>query len=102
MHFRISNFIKSGAAEEKIESFIANISSSEAPPERTVKLVNELFNISKSESIPLDQVPGYVREKLQEKQKIDEEIKQANDILQSRNVNIETINEYIRVSEKLN
>jgi hypothetical protein len=104
-YFRLYNYLinKSGAADEyKIESFIANISSTEAPPERAVELVNELFNISKSESIPLDQVPAYVREKLQEKQKIDEEIKQANDVLQSKNVKTETIDEYIRVSEKLN
>jgi hypothetical protein len=101
--FRLYNyFIKSGATEDKIESFIDNISSSNIPPEKVIELVNQLFNISKSESIPLDQVPGYVGEKLQEKQKIDEDIKQANDVLQSKNVNIETIDEYIRVSEKLN
>jgi DNA repair ATPase RecN len=61
-----------------------------------------LFDISEAESIPLDQVSGYIKEKLEEKQKIDEEIKQANDVLQSKNVNIETIDEYIGVSEKLN
>jgi hypothetical protein len=60
-----------------------------------------LFNISKSESSPLDQVHGYVREKLEEKQKIDEEIKQANDVLQSKNIDIETIDEYIILNEKL-
>ena len=103
-HFRLYNYLinKSGAADEyKIESFIANISSSEAPPERAVELVNELFNISKSESIPLDQVPGYVREKLQEKQKIEEEIKQAGALLQSKNVSIEAINEHIQLNEEL-
>jgi hypothetical protein len=60
-----------------------------------------LFNISKSESSPLDQVHGYVREKLEEKQKIDEEIKQANDVLQSKNIDIETIDKYIILNEKL-
>jgi len=45
---------------------------------------------------------NFVKEKLEEKQKIDEEIKQANDVLQSKNVNIKTINEYIRLNEKLN
>jgi hypothetical protein len=39
---------------------------------------------------------------LEEKQKIDEEIKEADVILQSKNVNIETINEHIRLNEKLN
>ncbi|MFL6340648.1 MAG: hypothetical protein ACJ72U_03770, partial [Nitrososphaeraceae archaeon] len=82
-HFRLYNYFK-GASEEKVELFITNVSSNDIRPERIIELVNELFNISKSDSIPLDQVPGYVREKLQEKQKIDEDIKQANDILQSK------------------
>jgi hypothetical protein len=47
-------------------------------------------------------VSGYIKEKLEEKQKIDEEIKQANDVLQSKNVSIEAINEHIQLNEKLN
>jgi hypothetical protein len=54
------------------------------PPERTIDLVNQLFNISKAESIPLNHVLGYIREKLEEKQKIDEQIKEADTILQSK------------------
>jgi deoxycytidine triphosphate deaminase len=49
----------------------------------------------------LDQVSGYIKEKLEQKQKIDEKIEQSNNVLQSKNVNIETINEYIRLNEKL-
>jgi hypothetical protein len=102
-HFRLYNyFIKSGAAEEKLESFIAKVSSSDIPPEKIIQYVNQLHDISKAESIPLDQVSGYIREKLEQKQKIDEEIKQANYVLQSKNVKIETINEHIRLNEKLN
>jgi hypothetical protein len=56
----------------------------------------ELYDISKKESILLDQVSGYMKEKLGEKQTIDEEIKQANNVLQSKKVNIETIDEHIR------
>jgi DNA repair ATPase RecN len=83
--FRLYNyFIKSGATEDKIESFIDNISSSNIPPEKVIELVNQLFNISKSESIPLDQ-----------------EIKDANDILQNKNGTIETINEYLKLKEEL-
>jgi hypothetical protein len=70
-------------------------------PEKVIELVNQLFNISRSESIPLDQVPVYIKEKLEEKQKIDEEIKQANDVLHSKNIDIETIDEYIILNEKL-
>jgi hypothetical protein len=60
-HFRLYNyFIKSGASEEKVESFIANVSSTgdDIPPENIIQCVNQLFNISKSELIPLDQIPS--------------------------------------------
>jgi hypothetical protein len=88
-HFRLYNyFIKSGAAEDQIETFIAKVHSTDIPPERIIELVNQLHDISKSESIPIDQVPGYVREKLEEKQKIDEQIKEADVLLQSKDVDI--------------
>jgi hypothetical protein len=45
--------------------------------------VYQLDEISKSESIPLDQVSGYVREKLEQKQKIDDDIQQADTVLYS-------------------
>jgi hypothetical protein len=47
------------------------------PPEKLIELVNQLFNISKAESIPLDQVPEYINKKLQEKQKINERVREA-------------------------
>jgi hypothetical protein len=37
-HFRLYNFIKSGASEEKIESFITNISSNDVPPKESLSL----------------------------------------------------------------
>jgi hypothetical protein len=64
--------------------------------------VYQLDEISKSESIPLDQVSGYVREKLEQKQKIDDDIQQADTVLQSKNVNIEAINQHIQLNQKLN
>jgi hypothetical protein len=101
-HFRLySYFRKSGAAEEKIESFIDNMNSSNLPPERAIELVNQLFNISKSESIPLDQVLGYIKEKLEEKQKIDEGVREADAELQSKHVTIEAINEHLKLKEQL-
>ena len=39
---------------------------------------------------------------MEEKQKIDEEIKEADAILQSKNVTIEAINEHIQLNEELN
>ena len=101
-HARLYNyFIKSGATEEDIESFIVNISNSNLPPEKVIQYVNRLFNISNTESIPLDQVSEYIKEKLQEKQKIDEAIKEANAMLQSKTVSIEAINEHILLKEEL-
>src|SRR5215212_9056800 len=101
-HFRLYNHIlKSGASENAIESFVTNVSSNDIPPERAIELVYQLHEISKAESIPLDHVPGYMKQKLEEKQKIDEQIKEADAILRSKNVNIEAINEHIQLNEKL-
>src|SRR5919199_6058747 len=51
-NFRLHNFIKtSGAAENKIESFISNVSSTDLPPEKVVELVNQSYEASKSESV---------------------------------------------------
>jgi hypothetical protein len=102
-HFRLYNyFIKSGAAEDKIESFIDDINSSHLPPDKVVALVNQVFAVSSEQLIPLDQVPNYIKEKLEEKQKIDDQIKEADVTLQSKNVSIETINEHVKLNEKLN
>jgi tRNA C32,U32 (ribose-2'-O)-methylase TrmJ len=99
---RLNNYIvKSGAAEDKIESFIDNISSSNLPPEKVIELVNQLHYISKSEPIPIDQVSGYINKKLEEKQKIDEEIKQADAALQNKNVTFEAISEHLKLKEEL-
>jgi hypothetical protein len=94
-------FIKSGAAEDKIESFIAKFSSNDISPEKIIELVYQLYEISKVESIPLDQVSGYIGKKLKEKQNIDEEIRQADAVLESKNVTIEAINEYLKLSNEL-
>ena len=101
-HFRLHNFFKnSGAAEEDIESFVTNISTSAASPEKVVELVNQLFNISNTESIPLDQVSGYIEKKLEEKENIDEATKEANDVLQSKIVTLEAINEHAKLNEMI-
>jgi DNA repair ATPase RecN len=47
-------------------------------------------------------VPDYVRKKLEEKQNIEEAIKEADAVLQSKNTSIETINEHMKLNEKLN
>jgi hypothetical protein len=78
-HARLYNFIKtSGNSEDQIESFITNISSTELPPEKVIELVNQIYEISRGESVLPDQLPNYVKQKLEEKQRIDEEIRQAD------------------------
>jgi cell division septum initiation protein DivIVA len=99
---RLYNFIKSsGASEDQIEAFIANVISSDVSPENIVQYVNQLFAVSREQSVPLDQVPNYIEQKLEEKQKIDDQIKEADATLQSKNVSIETINEHIQLNEEL-
>jgi hypothetical protein len=58
----------------------------------TLKLscyLNQLYDISKAQSIPVCEVPTYIEKKLDEKRRIDEEIKKADILLQSKNVTIE-------------
>jgi hypothetical protein len=72
-HFRLINYIiSSGAAEDKIESFITNVNSGYIPADKAIELVNQIYEISKSESVPPDQLPNYIKQKLEEKQRIDE------------------------------
>src|SRR5437870_5350107 len=64
--FRLYNFIKkSGANENQIESFIINCAdiTGSSPLEKIVDLVNQLFDISKSEKISPSQVPDYFQQK---------------------------------------
>jgi uncharacterized protein (UPF0335 family) len=56
--------------------------------------MNQIYDISKSESVSPNQLPDYVRQKLEEKKKIDEDIKESEATLQSKNVNIQAINEH--------
>ena len=60
-----------------------------------------MYEISKSESVPPDQLPDYIKEKIKEKQRIEEEVQQANDVLENKKVAIESINEYIKLNEEL-
>ena len=46
-------------------------------------------------------MPIYINHKLEEKQRLEEQIQQAGALLQSKNVDIETINEFNQLKEKL-
>jgi len=101
-HFRLYNyFIKSGAAEDRIESFITNVGTGDVSPEKVIELVNQLYDVSHEQSISVHEVPKYIERKIEEKNKIDQEIQQANDVLQSKNIDIESINEHRELNQKL-
>jgi uncharacterized protein (UPF0335 family) len=100
--FRLYNFFKnSGAAEKDVESFITNINSGYIPPGKAIELVNQIYEISRNESVPPDQLPDYIKQKLEEKQKIEEQIQEVDAILQTKNVKAKAINEHVKLTEKL-
>ncbi len=100
--FRLYNFFRSsGAKENEIESFITNINSGYIPQGNAIELINQIHEITKLESVPPEQLPNYVKRKLEEKQRIDQEIHQADAILQSKNVTIEAINGYLKLNDEL-
>ena len=88
---RLCNYIqKLGANQDQIESFIANCmnGANSLPPEKIINLTNQLFEITKSESIPPVEVPVCIKQKFDDKQKIEEKIKEADATLRSKNVDI--------------
>jgi hypothetical protein len=100
--FRLYNFFKnSWAAEKDVESFITNINSGYIPPGKAIELVNQIYEISRNESVPPDQLPDYIKQKLEEKQKIEEQIQEVDAILQTKNVKAKAINEHVKLTEKL-
>jgi hypothetical protein len=99
---RLYNFFRgSGAKENEIEYFITNINSGYIPPGKAIELINQVYEISKSESVSPDQLPDYIKQKIKEKQKIEEGIQQASGLLENKNVAIESINEYIKLNKEL-
>ena len=78
--------------ENQIESFISNCRISGAgvealPSEKIVDLLNQLFNISKSESIVLEKVPEYIKQNLEGETKTRRTNQRSGScIIQSKNV----------------
>ena len=98
--FRLYNFFqRSGAKENEIESLITNINSGYITPYKAIELINQIYEITKSQPVRPDQLPDYIKQKLEAKQKIDEEILQADALLQTKNVKVKAINDYIKLSQ---
>jgi hypothetical protein len=101
---RLNNYINKVAAnEDQIESFIVNCmnGANSLPPGKIIDLTNQLFDIAKFESISPAEVPVYTKQKLEEKNRLEEQIQEAGTVLQSKNVDIETINEFNQLKEHL-
>jgi hypothetical protein len=56
---------------------------------------------SKAESIPLEKLEVHVKQKKEEKQRLDEEIEHKRGILESASVEIETIDKYNQLEAEL-
>ena len=99
---RLNNYIqKLGANQDQIEAFIANLINS-PEPEKLIDVANQVAKLSTSKSIPLEDVENHVKQKEEEKQTLEVEIKKRRAILESTNVEIQTINEYKQLKEELN
>jgi glutaredoxin 2 len=61
-----------------------------------------LYDISKEQSFPVHKVPKYIEKKLEEKKKIEEELREADTLLQNKNVRLRAIDEHIKLNEELN
>jgi hypothetical protein len=101
---RRHNYIKKLAAnEDQIESLISNLlnHTKSIPIEKTGELLNQFYELSKSQDIPLSEVSEYVNQKIEEKGKLEEEIERAGAILESNNIDIQMVEEYKRMDEEL-
>jgi 5'-3' exonuclease len=98
---RLINYIqKLGVNQDQIETFIANLVNS-PEPEKLVDVANQIAHLSRSESIPLEELGGHVKQKEEEKQRLEDEIKQRRAILESANVEIQTIIDYKQLKAEL-
>jgi hypothetical protein len=99
---RLYNYInKLGTAEDKIEVFIANLVNS-PEPQKLIDVANQVAHVSISESIPLADLEIYVKQREKEIQRLEEEIKHRRAILESTNVDVQTISEYTHLKDELN
>jgi hypothetical protein len=98
---RLYNYIKKlRVNQDQIESFIANLADSPEPG-RLIDVANRVAHLSISELIPLEKLEGHLKQKEEEKQTLEEEIKQRRAISQSTDVEIQTINEYKKLRAEL-
>jgi hypothetical protein len=104
-HVRQFNYItKVGADHDQIESLIANLvdGAKSIPSEKIADLTNQLFEITKSESIDPTDLLTLIKQKKEEKLRLEEELRQAEAILESKNVDIQAIEKSKHLENELN
>jgi hypothetical protein len=89
-----------GANQDQIESLIANLANF-PKPEKLIDVANQIAQLSRFESIPLEDLENHVKQKEEEKQRLEQEIKNKRVILESTNVDVQTINEYKQLKDEL-
>jgi outer membrane murein-binding lipoprotein Lpp len=114
--FKLLNIInKLGAQEEEnIESFLTQIyklcTSKNIPPETIVNISQQIVTLG--ETIPFSQIPEYMQQKIEEKHRLEQEIKtlretklsaqnECDEALRSSSITIDTLHEYMRLRECL-
>jgi hypothetical protein len=100
--------------EENIESFLTQIhklcTSKNIPPEVIVNISQQM--VALGETIPFSQIPEYMQQKIEEKQRLEQEIKtlretklsaqnECDEALRSSGITIHTLHEYMRLRECL-
>ncbi len=99
---RLINYVKRlGANLEQIEFFIENIVDSQ-DPQKLIDTANQIAQLSISDSMPLEMMSDHIKRQQDEVQKIKEEIEKAGAILEQKNVDIQTIDEYKKMEKELN
>ena len=82
---RLYNYIKKlGANQDQIESLITNLANF-SKPEKLIEVANQIAQLSRSESISIEDSENHVKQN-------EEEIKNRHEILESTNVDIQQLN----------
>jgi outer membrane murein-binding lipoprotein Lpp len=113
---RLLNIINNLGAqeEENIESFLTQIyklcTSKNIPPEAIVNITQQI--VALGETIPFSQIPEYMQQKIEEKQRLEQEIRtlretklsaqnECDEALRSSSITIDTLHEYMHLKECL-
>ena len=114
--FKLLNIINNLGAqeEENIESFLTQIyklcTSKNIPPETIVNISQQI--VALGETIPFSQIPEYMQQKIEEKHRLEQEIKtlretklsaqnECDEALRSSSITIHTLHEYMHLRECL-